>query len=312
MSKLAFIFPGQGSQYVGMGKELASEYEKVQALFTEADEILDFGLTKLAFEGPERDLRQTSNTQPALLTTSMACYEVLVSQGIKPDYLAGHSLGEYSALVAAQSLPFAQAVKLVRQRGLLMEEAYPSGQGGMAAVLGLATEVVEEICSQARALGIVQVANYNCPGQIVISGENKALELAMDLAKKAGAKRVVPLEVSGPFHSVLMEEAGKKLAAVLDEVEIAPPQIPVIANVNAQPVTRQEEVKPALVKQISHSVRWEETLNKLYDLGVRTFVEVGPGKVLCGLVKRTLKDVLITNVQDIESLEKTLNLLKGA
>ncbi|WP_227766720.1 ACP S-malonyltransferase [Zhaonella formicivorans] len=311
MPKIAFIFPGQGSQYVGMGKDFAEHHPAAAAVFAQAEQQLGFSLAKLCFEGPEDVLKQTSNTQPALLTTSIACYEVLKGEGIQPDYLAGHSLGEYSALVAAGSISFPDAVSLVQKRGQLMEEAYPSGQGGMAAVLGLSALQVEKVCKAATSYGLVQPANYNCPGQVVIAGENAALKQAVILAKEAGAKRVVELAVSGPFHSKLMEKAGDKLAAILSEIEVRDPFLPVIANVNAEPLRTGQEVRNSLVKQLSNPVRWEETVQKLYDLGVRIFVEVGPEKVLSGLVKKIVKDVLIANVQDRESLQKTLTALKG-
>lgn len=312
MSKIAFIFPGQGSQYVGMGKDLAQSNHTAASVFAEADKQLGFSLSRLCFEGPEEVLRRTSITQPAILTTSMACYHTLDSEGIKPDYVAGHSLGEYSALVVSGAISFADAVSVVHQRGKLMEEAYPENRGGMAAILGLAAAEVQDVCQKALVYGHLQIANLNCPGQIVIAGERAALQQAVGIAKDAGAKRVVELAVSGPFHSKLMENAGRKFAQTLEKVEIKDPVIPIVANINAELLTSGTEVRTALVKQLSHAVRWEETIKKLYSYGVRVFVELGPEKVLCGLVKKTVQDVMVTNIQDQDSLQKSLTMLKGA
>lgn len=306
MGKIAFVFPGQGSQYVGMGKEIFQLYPEARQCFEQADEALGFALSQLCFAGPEEELRQTYNTQPAILTISVACWTLLHKKGVTPDYVAGHSLGEYSALVAAGSLRFLDAVRLVAKRGRFMENAVPSGTGTMAAILGLTFETVEEICRAASSTGMVQPANYNCPGQVVIAGAASAVEEAITMAKEAGAKRAIMLNVSGPFHSSLMEPAAIKLSQELEKVEIVNPLIPVVANVNANFVNTGREVRDALVRQVANPVLWDSSVRKLIGHGVDTFVEVGPGKILSGLIKKINKQVTLFNVEDGASLEQAV------
>ncbi|ABO50590.1 [Acyl-carrier-protein] S-malonyltransferase [Desulforamulus reducens MI-1] len=311
MTKVAFVFPGQGSQYVGMGRELYNNFQVVRETMEEADDSLGFGLTKLCFEGPVEELNSTVNTQPALLAVSVAALRVLQQEcGILPSVLAGHSLGEYSALVAAGSVHFSDAVKVVRQRGLFMQEAAPVGSGGMAAVLGLAREKVVACCLEASSHGVVEPVNFNCPGQVVIAGEQEALQQAMELCRAAGAKRAIALAVSGPFHSSLMRPAGERLAPILEEIEICDPAIPVIANVSADYVRTVQEVKQSLAKQVSGAVLWEDSIQRMATEGINTLVELGPGKVLCGLVKKISKEITTSNLEDLASLEKVLALFK--
>jgi [acyl-carrier-protein] S-malonyltransferase len=305
MSKRAFLFPGQGSQRVGMGQDLAEEYEIVQETFDRANEILDIDIKELCFAGPEDKLTETANTQPAILTTSIAFYRLLNQEGITADIVAGHSLGEYAALVAGGVLDFEQGVKLVRARGKLMSQADPEGQGTMAAIIGLDAAEVEEVCDRGSQFGIVEPANYNCPGQIVISGEKKAVEQTTELATEAGAKKAVVLNVSGPFHSSLMEGAGEKLAAYLDDLEFNDAQIPVVTNVNAEITTDAAKIKDALIQQISGAVKWEESIKKMIAEGTDTFVEVGPNRVLKGFMRRIDRSVNALNVRNLRSLKKT-------
>lgn len=305
MGKIAFIFPGQGSQYVGMGKELYEADEKYKRIFQQADERLNFPLSTIMFEGPEETLRRTENTQPALLTMSVACLEAISELDITPDYVAGHSLGEYSALVCANAITFTDAVYAVRMRGLFMEEAVPAGQGAMAAVLGMDREPLEDITKKVTQSGnSVQLANMNCPGQIVISGTAEGVKIAGDLAKESGAKRVIPLSVSGPFHSELMRPAAEKLTAVLDEIKISDSTIPIIANVTAKEMTKSSEIKENLITQVYSPVLWEDTVRTLLDAGVDTFVEVGAGNVLSGLVRKVERKVKVYQVNDVESAKK--------
>lgn len=311
MGKIAFLFPGQGSQTVGMGKALAESQGEVKAIFDKADEVLELPLSKLIFEGPQEELTLTINAQPALLTTSIAILERFKRFSITPDYVAGHSLGEYTALVAAGAFSFEEGVYAVRKRGEFMEEAVPNGEGAMAAVLGMERDLLASVTAEVTDGGNpVQLANLNSPGQIVISGSRKGIELASVKAKEAGAKRVIPLEVSGPFHSVLMRPAAEKLEDVLNQMDITNAGIPVIANVTASPITSGSEIKQKLVEQLYSPVLWEDSVNTMIDLGVDTFIEIGPGKVLSGLVKKINRSVKTYSVSDEESLTATLEALK--
>ena len=311
MGKTAFVFPGQGSQFVGMGQALANESEAAKQIFAQADEALGFSLSTLCYEGPEEELRLTANTQPAILTASIAVLAALREKqpGFTPDFVAGHSLGEYSALVAAEAISFADAVKTVRARGQFMEEAVPAGQGAMAAVLNLERAALHAICEEVSAAGHpVQLANLNSPGQIVISGSAEGVKRAGEQAKAAGAKRVLPLNVSGPFHSSLMQPAADKLKEVLAGIAVRDAKVPVVANVNARPVTEAATIVESLVEQVSAPVLWEDSVQWMVEAGVTTFVEIGPGKVLAGLIKKTAPaGTAIYSVQDMESLVELLN-----
>ena len=304
--KTAFVFPGQGSQKVGMLQDLYNAYPIVKQRFEEADEALGYSITKLCFEGPDTELVKTANTQPAILTASVACYEVLKEQGFTPDIVGGHSLGEYSALVAAGVLDFKDAVYVVHKRGEYMQEAVPLGKGAMAAILALPREQVVEICQQVNdTVGSVQAVNFNCPGQIVIAGETAAVETAAEKMKEAGAKRAVMLPVSAPFHSRLMEPAAVLLKEELDKIQVNDAQIPVVANVTGKILTNASDIKESLVTQAANPVLWEDCVAEMVNFGVTRFVEVGPGKVLTGFTKKINKEMELANVEDIPSLEKT-------
>lgn len=310
MPKFALLFPGQGAQYVGMGRKMVEQYPEARRVFEEAEEALGFSLGRLCFEGPEEELNLTVNTQPAVVATSLACLAVFEKRAQPPMAVAGLSLGEYSALVAAGSLSCGEAVTLVRKRGQYMQEVVPPGKGAMAAIIGLAREKVVEVCNQAQAYGVVEPANFNCPGQVVISGEREAVEKAAELARTAGARRVVYLPVSAPFHSSLLRPAGEKIARELERADLRDASLPVVANVSADYLTRKEEIKAGLVKQVSQPVLWEETLYRLAKDGVDTFIEIGPGKALSGFVKKTLPGATTLNISDPASLAKTLDYLE--
>ncbi|WFA93741.1 MULTISPECIES: ACP S-malonyltransferase [Bacillus] len=311
MSKIAFLFPGQGSQFIGMGKELYEQVPAAKRLFDEAEETLETKLSSLIFEGDAEELTLTYNAQPALLTTSIAVLEKFKESGITPDFTAGHSLGEYSALVAAGALSFKDAVYTVRKRGEFMNEAVPAGEGAMAAILGMDAEALKQVTDKVTEEGnLVQLANLNCPGQIVISGTAKGVELASELAKENGAKRAIPLEVSGPFHSELMKPAAEKLKEVLDACDIKDADVPVISNVSADVMTEKADIKEKLIEQLYSPVRFEESINKLIAEGVTTFIEIGPGKVLSGLVKKVNRRLKTIAVSDPETIELAIQTLK--
>lgn len=306
MAKIAYIFPGQGSQAVGMGKNLYDNFPSAKEVFEEADDALGFSLSEMCFSGDEADLQLTANTQPAILTTSIAAFRAMETEGFpSPDFVAGHSLGEYSALVAADAFSFAEAVKTVRKRGQYMQESVPVGVGAMAAILGLDLETVENACREAANGEVCSPANINSPAQIVIAGNESAVDRAIEILKERGAKRAIKLNVSAPFHCDLMLPAQEKLAQDLNKIAYSDLRFPIIENVSAQENLKGERVKTALTEQVSNPVRWSQTVELLINNGVDTFVEVGAGKVLSGLVRQINRDVRSLNVGDTESLRNT-------
>jgi [acyl-carrier-protein] S-malonyltransferase len=312
MGKVAFVFPGQASQYAGMGKELAGNYPVARAVFDEADQALGFAISKICFEGTEDDLKLTANTQPAILTCSVATLRVLAEKGLAPDFVAGHSLGEYSALVASGSLKFADAVRLVRKRGTYMQEAVPQGVGAMAAIMGLSPADVVEACKRAAENEVCAPANLNSPEQTVISGHAGAVKRGVEIASQLGAKRAVILAVSAPFHSALMMPAQLKLEADLKQTEFGLLRVPLVTNVDADTIETGDEAREALVRQVTAPVRWLESVRLLIDEGVNTFVEVGPGRVLTGLLRQIERSVAALNVEDEKSLAVTAEKIAGA
>jgi [acyl-carrier-protein] S-malonyltransferase len=307
-----FVFPGQGSQKVGMGRELAAMYPVAQETFDQADAALGYKLSQLCFKGPEDQLKLTEITQPAILTVSVAAWRVLQSQGMAPSYVVGHSLGEYSAHVAAGTLSFADAVRAVRNRGKYMQEAVPVGVGAMAAILALPAEEVEKICTEAAQGEVCQAANLNSPDQTVISGSKGAIERATELAKHRGAKKAVMLPVSAPFHCSLMQPAQDRLAADLQSVTFHDPEVPVMCNVDAALVTTGDQSRDALIRQVTGAVQWVRSMGALIAQGAENFVEVGPGKVLCGLMRQIDRSRSCVNVEDETSLQKTVNHFSAA
>lgn len=302
---LSFVFPGQGSQFAGMGKDLAENFAAARQAYEEADDALAFSLSRLCFEGPEEDLKLTENTQPAILATSIAALRVLQDEtGLSPDFVAGHSLGEFSALVCAGGLDFADALRIVRQRGRFMQEAVPVGVGAMAAIIGLEAEDVRQVCAEAAQGEVVSAANFNSPGQVVIAGHATAVGRACELAKAQGAKRALPLPVSAPFHCALMAPAGERLGEVLHQVSFGELRIPVVTNVEASTNQDTGRIRDLLVAQVSAPVRWEESVAFMAQQGVARFIEIGPGKVLAGLIKRIAKGVEVGNIEDSASLRK--------
>ena len=310
--KTAFLFPGQGSQKVGMVQDLFENYDSVKALIKEADETLGFSISKMMFEGPDTELMKTEFTQPAILTASVAVWQVLKEHGLTPDIAAGHSLGEYSALVAAGAISFADAVHTVHLRGRFMQEAVPLGEGGMAAVIGSTPETIVTVCGEVSTEGLpVQAVNFNCPGQVVIAGATAAVEKACEALKEAGARRAIMLKVSAPFHSTLMEPAALRLKEVLDKIDIHDTAIPVVANVNAKEETKADEIRKNLVDQAAHPVHWEESIRNMVAGGVDMTVEAGPGTVLTGFMKKIARSVPCHHAEDVAAIDEVVAALKG-
>lgn len=309
MAKIAFVFPGQGAQYPGMAKEFVENFSEADAIFKQASESLGYDMKELCFNGTEEDLKKTENTQPAILTASIAIYEVLKAKGLKAEATAGLSLGEYSALVAAGALKFDEAVSVVQKRGRFMQEEVPQGVGAMAAILGLENDLVVEACTKASSEGIVEPANFNCPMQLVIGGEVKAVEKAVEYCKASGAKKAVMLPVSAPFHTSLLNGAGEKLKPQLESMTLSDCIIPVINNVDAAYMTSASQVVDKLVRQVSNPVRWEDCIKQLTEDGFDTFIEIGPGSALSKFIKKISKDAVVMNVEDLQSMNKTLEKL---
>lgn len=311
MGKIGFVFPGQGAQYIGMGKEFYENFEECRKIYDEANELLGFDIKSLIFSGEAKELEITENNQPAILITAIAMFKILEKQGIKPDVVAGLSLGEYSALVTAGVMSLEEAVLLVRKRGKYMSEAVEPGKGAMAAILGLKADKINDLCNMCKVKGIIEVANYNCPGQIVVSGEKEAVEYAVEKCKEFGALKGVLLKVSGPFHSSMLDKASQNLACALKDVHINEPLIPYIANVNAEIITSRDDIKELLIKGVKSSVLWEDSVKKMIASGVDTIVEVGPGKTLSTLIKKIDRKVKVLNVEDINSLQNVIEQFKS-
>jgi len=307
MERIAFLFPGQGSQHIGMGKELCENFKVAKETFEEASDFLNINIKRLCFEGPEEALKQTENTQPAILTTSITVLRVVQSEAeMEPEVMAGHSLGEYSALVGSGAMAFSDAVQVVRKRGQFMQEAVPDGQGAMAALIGGNREIIEELCQDFTSEQVVSPANYNSPEQIVISGHKEAVEAVIEDAKEKAIKKAVILPVSAPFHCSLMESAGEKLGEVLNQVSFEEIKIPVISNVEADLYPSSAEIQRLLVEQVSQPVRWHESMVKAISMGVDTFCELGPGKVLSGLMRRIDRNVSTHQVENVSQLKALL------
>ncbi|MGZ9584687.1 ACP S-malonyltransferase [Paenibacillus marinisediminis] len=304
MGKVAFVFPGQGAQAVGMGRDVYEAVPAAREVFEQANRVLDFALTDLIFNGPDDMLKQTVNTQPALLTTSYALYKAFAEKGVTPDYVAGHSLGEYSALVVAGVMPFKDAVAIVRKRGEFMEQAVPNGEGAMAAVLGADRDQLGALCDDITAYTApVEMANVNAPGQIVVSGSTAGVQAVVERGKEAGAKRVIPLEVSGPFHSTLMKPAAERLNIALSETDVEDAAIPVVANVSARAEQSGERLREMLVEQVFSPVLWEDSVRYMIEQGVDTFIEIGSGTVLTGLIKKIDRSVKVVSINSLEAIQ---------
>ncbi|MBQ7476587.1 MAG: ACP S-malonyltransferase [Selenomonadaceae bacterium] len=311
MSKIAFVFPGQGAQFVGMGKDLYEKFPVAKNFFDEADDALGYSIKKICFEGSEDDLKLTANTQPAILVVSVIVAELLKAEGIKPEVAGGHSLGEYSALVAADSIKFRDAVVLVHKRGTFMQEAVPVGEGSMAAIIGLDEKIIVDACEKASDVDEVQAVNFNCPGQTVIAGKVKGVEKAVEILKSLGAKKSVILPVSAPFHSTLMKPAAQKLSAELDKISIADAAFPIAANFSGALETSADEIKSNLVAQADHPVKWIDCVKSMQNFGAEIFVECGPGKTLSNFNKRIDKKIKNFNAENVETLQKTIDALKN-